>query len=114
MKLLCNKWRYRKLEREHFDVYISYHPAQLKQVEYHVNLMRNAKLKVWFDHGSDTEREFERNMHALKSSKMILCFQSDEYNRSLKNATELSVAVKFGLDIVKLVSSKKRIIQIFK
>jgi hypothetical protein len=106
--------KYRKLEKKNYDAYISYHPAQFKQVEHYVDLLRNSKLKVWFDCDQGTENDFERNVNALKSSQILVCFQSEEYNKSLKNKAELSLALKTGKDIVKLVSSKKYKIKMFK
>ena len=105
---------YQKLEKKHYDAYISYHPAQYKQVEHYVDILRNSKLKVWFDRDQDSENDFDRNIKALKSSRILVCFQSDEYSKSAKNKAELSVANQTGKDIVKLISSRKHKIKMFK
>lgn len=79
-----------------YDLYISYHPAQLKLVENFYNQVKNDGLKIWWDHESDD------SVRALQSSSIFVCFPSKQYQKSIKNRIEYSIALEQEMKIITL------------
>ena len=85
----------RKFEIKKYDLYISYHPTQIKQVEKVTKSFQNVNLKMWHEHDM-----FESDLEALQSSFMFVCFLSKEYKKNINNKIEYSIAKQKEMKII--------------
>lgn len=95
-----------ELKQQEYDLYISYNTAQKSQVEYMCQLFKNANLKIWFDkdplNDDISSNKFDQNLHALHNSYLFVCFLSKEYQKSIKNRIEYSIALEQEMKIVNI------------
>ena len=85
----------KRFEVKKYDAYISYHQAQIKQVEKVIKSFRNVNLKMWHDHDL-----FETDLEALQASNMFICFPSKEYKKCINNKIEYSIAKQREMKII--------------
>lgn len=86
-----------------FDLYISYNQAQRVQVEHICQQFKFYYLRIWYDQDcltSDLTNQFDECIQAIQSSFIFVCFPSEEYEKNLKNRTELSIAIEQGMRII--------------
>jgi hypothetical protein len=92
----------RNFEIKKYDLYISYHAAQLKEVEKVIKSFKNANLKMWHEHDL-----FETDLEALQSSFMFVCFPSKEYKKNINNKIEYSIARQKEMKIITFLQNEE-------
>ena len=64
------------------------------------NQVKTNSLNIWWDH--ECKRSPDENVHALQSSSIFVCFPSKQYQKSLKNRIEYSIALEQEMKIITL------------
>jgi len=75
-----------------YDVYVSYHIDQKSQVENICNLFKDSGLRLWIN--NDSLKNFDQDLHALQQSCIFVCFLSKQYQKSIQNRIEYSIATE--------------------
>jgi hypothetical protein len=83
-----------------YDLFISYHPAQFKLVENFYNQVKTDSLNIWWD--QESKRSPDENVRALQSSSIFVCVPSKQYQKSMKNRIEYSIALEQEMKIITL------------
>lgn len=93
-----------RVRPKYYDLFISYHPAQLFEVERVCRILRSHSLRVWFDQECMHDRlnSFDESYEAMQNSFVFVCFSSKNYDKSVRCRTEFSIAVEQKMDIVDL------------
>lgn len=95
-----------KNELNDYDLYISYNQKQKAQVNHICKLFKEADLKIWYDqekaNNTNSDNIFNSNLHALQSSYIFICFLSKDYQKSIKNRIEYSIAVEQNKKIINI------------
>lgn len=90
--------------RKLFDLYISYNPKQKEQVKQICSIFKNYNLKIWYDQDQSqphvNEEKFDKNLNALQSSYIFVCFLSRDYQKCIKNRIEFSIAHEQNMKIM--------------
>lgn len=75
------------------DIYVSYHPNDLDEVEAFLKGMRHCSLSCW-KKKSDSGDQLDEAIRAMTYTNIFLCFFSTDYKKSITCRSELSFAIE--------------------
>lgn len=75
------------------DIYVSYHPHQVDEVEAFLKGMRHCSLSCW-SKKSESGDQLDQSIKIMTYANIFLCFFSADYKKSIKCRSELSFAIE--------------------